>query len=546
MGSWALFALLACLTFLLVVALAESRRQRLGEVETPTRYPVVPAAALSDRQDWLHNGQFQLAGETDQPIGWSLFDVTAAGASFNRRAGESFLRLDCGGGTCIAGLWQRLDELAAGDYYLEADVYLEGDREGAGTVAARLGFDPRGGVDPTAPGLLWSAPARGQGWQRIGLEFEETGGSGTVFIVFDALSAGADCRLAGARLLGPPGLTPPTSSAVTAAPEPTITDVEIRALYVSLSEMDLKDDSALRTALERAADARFNTIYLQVRRLGLAYYDSMIEPVAPPLRGEDGMRWDPLARACELAKEYGLQVHAWVEVLPVWQANLPAEELPSGHLYSLFSSRYGDDWLQPLGEDGVWTASPAHPQVRAYLASLFADLAARYPVDGLHLTGLEFPAASEPERGEALTALLEEIGREVRAARPGLGLSAEIAPVSRAQAADLGQDVAAWTPMGLVDLLVPAVYRLEAPAGPEGVAALVQEWGTADGKAHVVPALGAKSPSFPRLEEAITAARRAGAVGVAVHDAEDLTASGYWLRLATGPFRRPAEIPPLW
>ncbi|NPV06516.1 MAG: family 10 glycosylhydrolase [Anaerolineae bacterium] len=557
-GSWTLFALLASLAFLLVVALAERSRQAPAEDQRAAVGPIVPAAALSDREDWLTNGQLELQGSGDSeaaPPGWQLFEVTEAGARFFRGPGESFLRLDCGGRTCIAGLWQRLDGLAAGGYYLEADVYLSMAPTASGAAAVRLGYDATGGVDPTSPGVTWSSQARDQGWQRVSLEIEEGGGAGTVFIAFDALSAGADCRLAGARLLGPPGVEPVTPSPTTEAMggEPAVTDVEVRALYVSLAEMDLSDEAQLREVLDRAAAARFNTIYLQVRRLGLAYYDSAVEPVVEVLQGEEGLRWDPLARACEMAKERGLRLHAWIEVLPVWEASAPVEQQPLGHLYSLFSARFGAEWLQAGSEDGVLYASPSHPQVRTYLAAVCRDLVSRYPVDGLHFTGLEYRSHLQGDGTEALGLLLEEIGREVRAVCPEVELSAQIWPVRRDQwgwalaeaGADFGQDAASWAREGRVDVLVPALYLAEELGQAERVAALVEDWGLAGGWVPVVPAVDGGLRPFKALAQTIAEARLAGAMGVAVYDSRRLSASGYWGLLASGPFSRPAETPPL-
>ncbi len=535
-GAWVLFVLLTGLTFLLVVVLAGRAGQRELLLEAPTAAPVVPAAALSDRQDWLTNGALRFADRDQaEPQGWRLFEVTGAGARVYRSSGESYLRLDCADDTCIAGLWQRLDDLASGDYLFEADVYLQPGGAG-GAVSARLGYDRSGGVDPTDPGVVWSARAQAEGWQRLSLALEEAGGPGTVFLVIDALSPGADCRIAGVRLLGPPGQTPRPFTPEPEAPAPSTTaDVEIRATYLRLSEIDLTTDQDLTALLDGLAQARLNVVYLEVRKDGLAYYASSIEPPATALRaeGDAGVRWDALARAVELGHERGLQVHAWVELLPVWPAGEGAPAPPDGHMYGVLVERLGEEWLQPGPLGDRLMAAPGHVQVRGYLASLCADLARRYAIDGMHLSGLAVTGGNEAAAQADLSALLEQVTGQVRGERPGAVVSVLVEPVVP------GADVfglapsGSWRLAGGVDVVVVA-----------GSGDVVAEWRAGSPMLTALPVLDGGG-TFDSLAEAIASARKSGALGVVIDDAGLLAEAGHWEALAAGPFARLAELPPL-
>jgi len=538
-GAWLLFGLLVGLAFLLVFTLAERAGQRERLLDVPTAVPMVPAAALSDRQDWLENGALRF-GDADRsvPAGWQGFAITDAGARIYRAAGESFLRLECVEETCIAGLWQRLPDLAAGDYLFEADVYLEAGEDGS--VSARLGYDGTGGVDPLSPGVRWSARAQGRGWQRLHLEVPEDGGPGTVFLVLDVLSPGADCRVAGVRLLGPPGmLRPPAEAAPTVEAVVSGTDVEYRAAYLSLTGADLTDESELVDRLDGLAAAHLNVVFVQARHDGLAYYDSPLEPPAPGLAVEGGgVRWDPLARAVALGHERGMQVHAWLELLPVWSAAPDAPAPPGSHLLWSGAERLGEDWRQVGTFQGRILASPTSIAVQAYLASLCADLAKRYGVDGLHLSGLVVTGVDEAAADGSLTALLTEVATQARAARPGLALTIATEAVPAAEAGEPADTYSlspagAWRVAGLADAVV---VRLDADSAGS------RSW--LDGGGAMVLARLEVRARFADLAQGIYSARKAGAVGVVLDDTDALLAAHHQTRLAEGPFLRPALVPP--
>ncbi len=532
-----LFVLLTGLTFLLVVVLAGRAEQREMLQEAPTAVPAVPAAALSDRDDWLANGSLRFAApDQEVPEGWALFDVTGSGARVYRAAGESYLSLDCSADTCIAGLWQRLDDLSAGDYLFEADVFLQPGGSG-GSVSARLGYDATGGVDPTAPEVIWSSRAQATGWQRISLGLEGAGGPGTFFLVLDALSPGADCRVAGVRLLGPPGQSPRPTDPVPELPATaTATDVEVRAAFLRLSDMDLANDKALAALIDGLAQARFNVLYLEVRKDGLAYYDSPLEPTVEALSVQDGggLSWDPLARAVELGHERGLQVHAWVELLPVWPASEGTVLPPAGHMIGVLTEWVGDVWLQPSPIDGRLMADPGHERVRTYLVSLCGDLAGRYAIDGMLFTGMAVVGVEEVAAQDALAALLEQVAGQVRGERPGTVISV-VAMAAGPEGTVHGlRPAGAWQQSGAVDAMLVA-----ADDGADGEGA----WRAAPPGLSVLPILDGRG-SFNHLAAGIVTARKSGALGIVIDDAAELAQAGYWEALAAGPFARPAEVPP--
>jgi uncharacterized lipoprotein YddW (UPF0748 family) len=167
------------------------------------------------------------------------------------------------------------------------------------------------------------------------------------------------------------------------------------------------------TALVHAArDHGFNTLFVQVRGRGDAYYRGGIEPRPAELLRQPGA-FDPLASILEAAHAAGLRVHAWVNVNLVSSAvELPAarEHLIYRHPAWLMVPR---DIAQELariepespayvGKLARWTrtqadveglyASPIEPASALYTESVVRDLARRYAVDGVHFDYARYPS----------------------------------------------------------------------------------------------------------------------------------------------------------
>jgi len=187
---------------------------------------------------------------------------------------------------------------------------------------------------------------------------------------------------------------------------------EVRGLWVVRSTMT--SDQEIRAMVDRAASAGFNTLLLQVRGRGDAFYRSRWEPRAETVRGTPG--FDPLALAVEEAHARGLAVHAWVNTHLVWgMGELPASPdhlvhahpdwlgVPEALGRQLFEvdpaePRYVDAlhaWAQanPETVEGLYT-SPSHPAVQERVYSVWMELVERYDLDGIHFDYVRFPSSA--------------------------------------------------------------------------------------------------------------------------------------------------------
>ena len=165
--------------------------------------------------------------------------------------------------------------------------------------------------------------------------------------------------------------------------------------------------------VQRAAAAGFNTLIVQVRGRGDAYYESRWEPRSEAIlrRGEG---FDPLALVIQEAKARGLGVHAWVNahlvggigVLPadplhLIQARPDLLAVPRDLALELYnvnprSFRFTEallDYARANQDriEGIYS-SPSHPEVKEHIYSVWMDLAESYELDGLHFDYIRYPS----------------------------------------------------------------------------------------------------------------------------------------------------------
>jgi uncharacterized lipoprotein YddW (UPF0748 family) len=184
---------------------------------------------------------------------------------------------------------------------------------------------------------------------------------------------------------------------------------EVRALWVVRTS--LVSRRAVADMVDAASTAGFNTLIVQVRGRGDAYFAGGAEPRPPALAAQPD--FDPLAETLARAHAAGLRVHAWVNVNlvssavelpesrehlvyrhPEWlmvpRALAPAlaELEPSSPEYLDRLARYVRD--QPNTLEGLY-ASPIDPAAAEYAAGIVADLVRRYAVDGVHLDYVRYP-----------------------------------------------------------------------------------------------------------------------------------------------------------
>lgn len=168
---------------------------------------------------------------------------------------------------------------------------------------------------------------------------------------------------------------------------------EMRGIWVT--RFSWSQQSELEPIFDEIAAAGFNTVFFQVRGNFDAYYDSNYEPWSSRLSGTLGQDpgWDPLAVAIELAHARGLALHAYINTFPMWSGESPPASVGLPHPLQTHP-----EWLvadqngTPIALNSSYVfASPGNVDVRAWVATVAADITAHYAVDGIHLDYIRYP-----------------------------------------------------------------------------------------------------------------------------------------------------------
>ena len=358
---------------------------------------------------------------------------------------------------------------------------------------------------------------------------------------------------------------------------------QTRALWVTRAT--LVNPESIKQMVAAADAGGFNALLVQVRGRGDAYYSGTVEPRASELASKPS--FDPLATVIEQAHASGIKVHAWVAVnLVSSSVSLPASRdhvvyrAPEWLMVprELAAEMKRIDLRSPayLGRLARWTraqsarveglyTSPLHPAARDHTAAVIGEIAAKYPVDGVHLDYVRFPnddfdyspsameqfknavlpdltdrerqdaAARElldpaayanlfPERWSdfrrsRLTTLVIKIRMAVKAARPGAVVSAAVVPDAQDAFDHRLQDWRGWIDQSLLDVIVPMAYTTDADIFHKQIAAARAYAGSRP----VWAGIGAYQLSGPQTLTHIAAARRLGA-GISLFSYEALVA----------------------
>ncbi|MCB9832624.1 MAG: family 10 glycosylhydrolase [Planctomycetes bacterium] len=327
--------------------------------------------------------------------------------------------------------------------------------------------------------------------------------------------AGGDHATDRQRSARPPRPRPETPARPAAEPRPVgIRHATTRAVWVDAWGSGFESEASCDRLIDWCLERGLNTIIVQMRRTGDAFYPSAIEPrgrIAGLATSDD---FDPLDYLVREARDrHGLRLEAWLVANRLWQSDAsPAASEPT-HLLQAHP-----DWLlidregksRSSGPEAASYLDPALPEVRAHLARVAADLARRYRVDAIHLDYIrypdrdwgygkaslerfrrdrgrvDFPAVGDPDfiawRTHQVELTVAEIRAALRLASPACELGAAVVVWGDAPAGDFSssagcrsafQDWPAWCRKGLLDLVYPMHYRRQ---DEPGQAAAFRDW----------------------------------------------------------------------
>jgi len=300
----------------------------------------------------------------------------------------------------------------------------------------------------------------------------------------------------------------------TAAPVPAANrpGSELRAFWVDEFHEGIRTPQEADQLVEDALRANVNTLIVQVRGRADALYTHSFEP--PHEDPAYDPNFDALQNILDVAHRAGLEVHAWVNAMPVWRDPQPPRD--ARHVFNVHGPGQSAeaDWLtrSPTGETRFpvgYFLDPGHPAAAAYIAEVYRNIVQHYAVDGVHFDYIRYPETKEnlrrgaavgynptslerfrritgrtdvppPDdkqwidwRRQQVTQVVRRVYLEMKAINPRMKVSAAVIPWGRPPRSEkdfenaapmqrVFQDWNGWLKEGILDMAMPMNYAREA------------------------------------------------------------------------------------
>ncbi len=194
---------------------------------------------------------------------------------------------------------------------------------------------------------------------------------------------------------------PTTEPTPTAQPEPTdnmedttvVNSGEYKAMWISYLEWQQTDFTSqeaftanIATMFENCANMGLNTVIVQVRPFGDAFYESKYYPWSHFITGTQGTApsFDPLYIMITEAHARGLAIEAWINPYRLRLNNNMPNNLADTNLYYTHP-----EWVVEVGE-GLYL-NPALPETAQYVTDGVKEIIENYAVDAIHFDDYFYP-----------------------------------------------------------------------------------------------------------------------------------------------------------
>ena len=266
---------------------------------------------------------------------------------------------------------------------------------------------------------------------------------------------------------------------------------EYRSAWVTSWSRGFYTAEEIDRTIADAETAGLNSLVVEVRKTGDAYYRSEIEPIGREV--PEG--FDPLAYCIEKAHAKGIRVCAWLVVYRVWRGSRPPAD--PKHIINQHP-----DW-RSVNYDGKTEAGegayidPGILEYREHFAKVCEDIVRRYAVDAIHFDYVRYPdrqwgyaplalkryyaetgATKKPEmddpkwlqwKRDQVTAMVTLVRKRVKAVNPNVAIQASTIPwgscpddwTESSAYRQVCQDWRLWMQRGLIDESYPMVYSTE-------------------------------------------------------------------------------------
>ena len=381
---------------------------------------------------------------------------------------------------------------------------------------------------------------------------------------------------------------PSETERIVADPHTSDKNAEMRGMWVVRDS--ITSPAAIRNVVAVAVKNHFNTLFVQVRGRGDAFYHSSYEPRAEAL-AQNSAEFDPLQTMIDEAHKNGLEVHAWLNTFLTWSGTKnprSPKHLWNAHRAWFATDKFGHVSAVPNAHSEGAFLQPSSPAVQEHLLNVFADVATRYDVDGIHFDYCRYNGLAQdfstptlarfrdymrgtmtPEqtalmdktlrtdrlayvhgfgaewanwRRAQVTELVRRISTTVKQAKPWIQVSGAVFADADDAFKARGQDWRLWLKAGYFD----AVALMSYDKNTDRIIAQTRKAVEAAGEKKVYTGIGAWRLSAGDVAKKIEQVRKAGASGVNLFSYGSVTTRPEYLStLRRGVFASRAGLPPM-
>lgn len=137
--------------------------------------------------------------------------------------------------------------------------------------------------------------------------------------------------------------------------------------------------------LDKFKNLNINAVFVQIKGMGDAFYNSPYEPWSANITGTRGQDpgYDVLKFMIDEAHSRGIEFHAWLNPFRIATRSSTATPYPPLH------PTVSADWV--LNHEKWQMYNPAVPEARQRLVDIVKDLITKYEVDGVHMDDYFYP-----------------------------------------------------------------------------------------------------------------------------------------------------------
>ena len=264
--------------------------------------------------------------------------------------------------------------------------------------------------------------------------------------------------------------------------------------YPSVSNNEEAQKAEFIEKLEQAQAMGMNTVVVQVRPKGDAFYESELNPWSAVLTGVQGKDpgYDPMAFMVKEAHKRGMEFHAWMNPYRITTSGTDLSVLSADNM-----ARQHPDWI--LTYNNAMYFNPAKEEVKEYICDTVEEIVENYDVDAIHFDDYFYPSNYPLPEGETrdgetaderrghVNDLIKGVYKTIKKADSsvefgispmGIWKNSTSDPEGSATRGTEGYysvfgDARTWVEKGWVDYIVPQVYweRSNAAAPYEAVVA---------------------------------------------------------------------------